>query len=615
MATAQMLLDTLLHNPSAQSIIYVAGLITICVVFLKACMYLFDFLGFVFAPEPPKVTVTMTKEESSTVLEGYPKFDPARLVGEQKIVHKWDPSTMDYFGSVEAMGEDEVRAIVAKGRVAQEKWATSSFATRRLLMRTMQRFISENQEDCARVAVRENGKTMLDAIIGEVLVTCEKLAWLASSGEKYLQPETRESGRMMGMKNVRVEYSPVGVVGAIVPWNYPFHNVFNPVSAALFSGNAIVIKVSEYASWSIGYYKRVIDACLDAVGAPRDLVQFVVGFGATGSALVSSGVDKVIFVGSPAVGAIVARTAAATLTPVVLELGGKDPFIVLDDADVKSIVQTACRGVWQNMGQNCAGPERFFIYDKVYDEFCDGVTAIVKNMKCGPSLGDCYADCGAITMGPRQLQAYQRLVDDAVSKGAKLLAGGYIPTGNDPLAKGCFYPPTILGDVPDTALIAQEEIFGPIMCIFRVKSNTDEEAIRRANNCDFALSSCVFSADQQRAARVAKQIHAGMSAVNDLEGCTYMSQSLPFGGHKKSGYDRFAGPEGLRGLSLVRSVCEDKFSAIRNAIPPPMEYPSTGVGHLFAQGLIHMFFNTSLLGNLQGLFMLAKYSMVKGKKA
>jgi acyl-CoA reductase-like NAD-dependent aldehyde dehydrogenase len=140
---------------------------------------------------------------------------------------------------------------------------------------------------------------------------------------------------MMMMKKVHVEFVPLGVIGAIVPWNYPFHNVFNPVSAALFSGNAIVIKVSEYASWSIGYYKRIIDGCLDAVGAPRDLVQFVVGYGSTGSALVKSGVDKVIFVGSPQVGVIVAKAASDNLTPVVLECGGKDPVIVAEDADIK----------------------------------------------------------------------------------------------------------------------------------------------------------------------------------------------------------------------------------------------------------------------------------------
>ena len=295
-------------------------------------------------------------------------------------------------------------------------------------------------------------------------------------------------------------------------------------------------------------------------------------------------------------------------------VGGKDPFVVCDDADISGIIQTACRGVWQNMGQNCAGPERFFIYEKVYQEFCDGVTKIVKGMKTGSSLGDEYVDCGAITMGPKQLLAYQRLVDDAVAKGAKVLAGGYVPSSNDPLSKGCFYPPTILADVTEDAIIAQEEIFGPIMCIFKVKGNSDSEAIRMANNCDFALSSCVFSGDAARASKIAKQVHAGMSSVNDLEGCTYMSQSLPFGGFKKSGYDRFAGPEGLRGLCLIRSVCEDLIPFIRNSIPPPMNYPSTGVGHKFAQGLIHMFYNTSLLGNIQGMMMLAKYSIVKGNK-
>jgi acyl-CoA reductase-like NAD-dependent aldehyde dehydrogenase len=180
-------------------------------------------------------------------------------------------------------------------------------------------------------------------------------------------------------------------------------------------------------------------------------------------------VDKVIFVGSPQVGAIVARTASANLTPVVLELGGKDPFVVCDDADVKSIVQTACRGVWQNMGQNCAGPERFFVYEKVYDEFCDGVTKVVRQMKTGPSLGDIDVDCGAICMGPKQLLHYQNLVEDAKSKGARCLAGGFIPPPESPLGSGSFYPPTILADIPENALIAQEEIFGPIMAIFKVR--------------------------------------------------------------------------------------------------------------------------------------------------
>jgi acyl-CoA reductase-like NAD-dependent aldehyde dehydrogenase len=444
------------------------GLVVVVVVVLKALHRFLRILYRFFESQPPKLTIKLTEEEGESVLTGYPKFDPSKLVGETKKVFLWDPSTLDYFGEKPAMTTEEVNAAVAKAREAQKTWMKSSFKTRRLLMRTMLRYITENQENCARVAVRDSGKTLLDAIIGEVLVTCEKLTWLADYGEEFLRPESRKTGRMMMMKKVYVEYIPLGVIGAIVPWNYPFHNVFNPVSAALFSGNAIVIKVSEYASWSIDYYKRIIDASLEAVGAPKDLVQFVVGYGQTGNALVRSGVDKLIFVGSPGVGAMVAKAASDNLTPVVLELGGKDPFVVCDDVDVQSIVQTACRGVWQNMGQNCAGPERFFVYEKVYDEFLDGVVKVVSRMKIGASLNDPTVDCGSICMGPRQLQAYQKLVDDAVSKGARVMSGGFIPKPGDVAGGGTFYPPTVLADVPENAIIAQEEIFGPIMCVFKV---------------------------------------------------------------------------------------------------------------------------------------------------
>ncbi|RYH14443.1 aldehyde dehydrogenase family protein [archaeon] len=592
------------------------GVLASAFIVYKLFLFLWPYVSVFLQTAPPKVTVKLTKEELEDKLEGCPKFDPRKLDGEREKVYMWDPSTYDYLGETPAMSAEQVQATVQKARIAQAEWKKSSFATRKLLMRTMLRYITENQEHCARVAVRESGKTLLDALIGEVLVTCEKLIWLANSGEQWLLPEYRESGRMMMLKQVHVEYVPLGVIGAIVPWNYPFHNVFNPVSAALFTGNSIVIKVSEYASWSIRYYKAIIDACLDVVHAPRDLVQFVVGYGATGSALVTSGVDKVIFVGSPGVGAMVAKTAADNLTPVVLELGGKDPFIVCEDADIPSIVQTACRGVWQNMGQNCAGPERFFVYESVYDMFCDGVTKVVKNMKIGPSLGDPTVDCGAICMGPKQMLHYQKLVDDAVIRGAKVLAGGFIPSGGNPLTKGSFYPPTILANVPEDALIAQEEIFGPIMAIFKVRGNNDQEAVRMANNCDFALSSCAFSGNAERAKAITSQLVAGMTSVNDLEGTTYMSQSLPFGGCKKSGYDRFAGPEGLRGLCMIKSVCEDLIPFIRNSIPPPMQYPATGHGHTFAQGLIRMFYSTTWTGTLQGLWTVTKISLVGdgGKK-
>jgi len=494
----------------------------------------------------------------------------------------------------------------------------TSFSKRKLLMRTILRYVVENQEIIARVAVRESGKTLVDAAFGEILVTCEKLKWLVDEGERWLRKETRTTGTLMMTKSVSVSYEPFGVIGAIVPWNYPFHNVFNPLSASLFSGNAIVIKVSEYASWSVSYFERVIRACLRAVDAPVDLVQFVTGYGPTGNALVTSkGIDKIIFVGSPAVGVKVMEAASANLTPVVLELGGKDPFIVCSDVHVDDIVQTACRGVFQNMGQNCAGPERFLVMESVYDEFCTKAANIISRLHQGPPLDEAmsrFTDCGATTMGHKQMIAYQTLVDDAVKRGARVLCGGHLPDADACRRNGSFYPPTLVVDVPIDALMAREEIFGPIMCVMKIKGDDDDEAVRMANTCDFALSSCVFSRNASRAKSIGRRLKTGMLATNDLEGTTYMSQSLPFGGRGRSGFGRFAGPEGLRGLCVVRAESHDRISWLRSSIPAPLQYPSTGGGFDFARGLIRTFYGYGISQRISGVTSLLASLMSKRSK-
>ena len=286
----------------------------------------------------------------------------------------------------------------------------------RKLLRVIQRFILEEQDTICRVSARDSGKPLVDAAFGEVLVTLEKIRWLCNEGERWLKPEKRSSGAMMFYKKARVEYHPVGVMGAIVPWNYPFHNVFNPLVANLFAGNALVVKVSEYASWSSQYYGRVIDAALDAVGAPRDLVQIITGYGEAGSALVTGGVQKVVFVGSTGIGRKVMEAAAKTLTPVVLELGGKDPFIVCADADLKQCVPMALRGAFQSCGQNCAGAERFYVHEKIHDKFLAKVLESAKKLRQGWALSS-SVDCGAMCM-PKQAQYVQSLIDDAVARGA-----------------------------------------------------------------------------------------------------------------------------------------------------------------------------------------------------
>lgn len=274
--------------------------------------------------DAPQVKVEEDEAQSEDVLpSGRGKLNPAtaspRTDSHLGLIRCWDPSTMDNLGTVKVDSPVDVADIVHRARRAQHEWRGSSFAQRRLLLRTLLRFIVENTATVARVACRDSGKTKVDAVFGEIAVTCEKLRWTIAHGERWLRPEYRDSGLMNLHKTSRVEWTPVGVVGAIVPWNYPCHNVFNPIIAATFAGNSIVIKASEYAAWSTTYYQRVLDACLEAVGAPADLVQIINGFAETGNALVTSGADKIIFVGSVTVGRQVMKACADAprVTPLV----------------------------------------------------------------------------------------------------------------------------------------------------------------------------------------------------------------------------------------------------------------------------------------------------------
>ncbi|PRW57735.1 Aldehyde dehydrogenase 22A1 [Chlorella sorokiniana] len=529
--------------------------------------------------------------------------------GDASTIPCYDPGTQELLGYVPAMSADEVRGLVARAKAAGAQWRTSPFSQRRQLLKIMLKFIVENQEEICRVSAIDSGKPMVDAAFGEVIVTCEKIWWLVQQGEQYLKPETRPAGTMMFYKHARAEYVPVGVVGAIVPWNYPFHNIFNPLTAALFAGNAIVIKVSEHASWSARYYKRIIDAALAAAGAPADLVQIVTGYGEAGNALVTSpDVGKIIFVGSTQIGRKVMEAAAANLTPVVLELGGKDAFIVCDDADLDQVLPTALRGAFQSCGQNCAGAERFIVHDKVFDQFVRRAAETTAALRQGAASGEEMVDCGAMCM-PGAAEKVQELIDDAVAKGATVAAGGKLPRGG---AAGQFYPPTVITGVTPDMRIWQEEVFGPVMAV--VKFATDDEAVAIANDCPFGLGSSVFSGSRRRARAIAACLEAGMSSLNDFA-TTYMCQSLPFGGVKHSGFDRFAGIEGLRGMCIPKAVAEDRWP-FKTAIPPLLQYPVSDKAFSFVSSLVWMFYAPSWAGNAKGLAgLIACFLPGGGRKA
>ncbi|CAD7698004.1 unnamed protein product [Ostreobium quekettii] len=543
----------------------------------------------------PAISVPLPTEAQNAV-----KVDPKSHVGDRTIPC-YDPSTMRLLGTVPAMNTKEVNATVDEAWKAAKIWKRSTFDQRRLLLKILQKFTVEHQEDICRVSARDSGKVVVDALFGELMVTCEKFAWLRSEGEKYLRPEKRSAGVMMFYKSARVEYHPVGVVGAIIPWNYPFHNFLNPVSAAVFAGNAIVVKVSEQTSWSSQYYMAAVKAALAAAGAPPNLVQIVTGYAEAGSALASAKLGKLIFVGSTAVGKKVMETAAKRLTPVVLELGGKDPVIIFDNINIAKAVPFALRAAFQSCGQNCAGGERFIVHARIYDKFLHMAVETVKRMTFGEALGSDRVDMGAMCL-PGLAEKVHSLVQDAVSKGAKLLIGGELPQ-----REGQFYPPTILADVTNDMKIWTEEVFGPVMAV--VPFDEEEEAVHLANDCPFGLGSNVFSSQYSVARRVGACLDAGMTNINDF-GTTYMCQSLPFGGIKDSGFDRFAGVEGLRGLCVTKSVCEDWWPFLMTTnIPPALQYPVKPHAGAFVQALVKMFYSLGWKERFQGLIEVAKCSL------
>ncbi|MET0341577.1 MAG: aldehyde dehydrogenase family protein [Polyangiales bacterium] len=469
---------------------------------------------------------------------------------ERGIIECYEPATLKPLGFVPVTTPEQLGVIVAEARKAQESWAKTPFAERRKVLAFILDYVLDHADELVDVVARDAGKTRHNAMLGEVWPVVEKARWTIANGEKYLVPEKVGAGLFLH-KRARIEYAPLGVIGIIAPWNYPLQNILGPTIPALMAGNAVVIKASEWVAWSSGRFQRIFNAAFKAAGYPVGLVRIVDGYAETGAALIGSGVDKVIFTGSLENGKRVLAEAAKTLTPVVLELGGKDPLIVCDDADLEQAVHAALTGCFINCGQNCLASERALVFDAVYDRFAEQVMAHTRSLRQGAPLGTHTVDLAAI-VSPLQLTLIDELVADAVASGAKLLAGGQRVLSE----QGQYYAPTVLGEVTPDMRIAREEVFGPVMLLMRVRN--EAEALKVANGTPYGLGATVLTKSAKRARRITEQLSVGNVSVNDF-GLTYMAMDLPFGGVRGSGFGRLNGRDGLRALTSPKAVLDDRF--------------------------------------------------------
>jgi succinate-semialdehyde dehydrogenase/glutarate-semialdehyde dehydrogenase len=444
---------------------------------------------------------------------------------------------------------------VLRARAAQEAWAEIGVQRRIAVLREFQRRLHKRKSEIAEAITREAGKPVAEALTTEVLVVLDAARFLTENAYRLLRDEPVPHGNpATKLKRGRLVREPYGVVGIISPWNYPFSIPATETLAALVAGNSVVLKPSEFTS----LVALELESLLHAAGVPTDVFHVIVGDGTTGAALIHArggpGIDKLVFTGSVATGKRIAAAAAEQLLPVVLELGGKDPMLVLDDADVDVASSAAVWGAFVNAGQACLSVERCYVHRSLYDAFLKACVEKANQLRVGPGL-DGASDVGPMSHA-RQLQLVEAHVRDAVARGARILTGGSQCAG---LGLN-FYQPTVLADVTSAMCIMRDETFGPVLPVMAFDS--DEEAVRLANDSEFGLAASVWTRDNARGQRLASRIQAGTVMVNDLLSCFGISEA-PHGGVKSSGLGRTHGRFGLEEMVRLKYVDVDLMPAMK----------------------------------------------------
>ncbi|MGB7337576.1 MAG: succinic semialdehyde dehydrogenase, partial [Phototrophicaceae bacterium] len=469
---------------------------------------------------------------------------------ERDTIDVINPVTQTVIDTIIVQTADDVADAVERARFAQTAWGKLTVNERTFFIRRWLDLIWERQAEGIKLLRLENGKSDGGAFI-EFMTVDSIGQYFIHHAASILKPEGRKSIFPV-IQQAKVFHKPHGVVGIISPWNYPFAIPFMDMIPALIAGNTVVLKPSEItpliAAWGVDL--------MHEAGIPRDVVQVVQGDGRTGSALVNT-VDYIQFTGSTATGKKVGQTAVERLIPYSLELGGKDPAIVLNDADPNATAIGLIQGAFENSGQMCISIERVYVEERIYDAIIDRLKHYAPKIKLSAKDGFDVV-VGSMT-NRAELERTQAHLDDAIKKGAKIIVGGNPRPDLGPL----FFEPTILVDVDHSMDIMRDETFGPVMPIMKVKDET--EAIRLANDSEYGLSASVYSNDLKHAQAVALQINSGDVSVNKAQYATG-TPSLPSGGQKMSGTGRRNGREGLLKYTASQSIVLDNLMGAEDSL-------------------------------------------------